>query len=181
MNVSVAPRLTRAAEGLPRRRFTVAEVEAMVEAGIMDEDERVELIGGESVPMSPKGNHNEVFKIALQRRWRARDESKRLLYGRSCALAAGAATSRAAENTPAPTEPAMLPRCRTDQKTGKPQTRAGMQSYRIEGGKLVATRLSMQPLGASWMTPPRRSIGPARRRSLKRRKRWCGALGDAQK
>jgi len=45
MNVSVAPRLTRAAEGLPRRRFTVAEVEAMVEAGIMDEDERVELIG----------------------------------------------------------------------------------------------------------------------------------------
>jgi hypothetical protein len=53
MNVSVAPRLTRAAEGLPRRRFTVAEVEAMVEAGIMDEDERVELIGGELVPMSP--------------------------------------------------------------------------------------------------------------------------------
>ena len=46
MNVSVAHRLTRAAEGLPRRRFTVAEVEAMVEAGIMDEDERVELIGG---------------------------------------------------------------------------------------------------------------------------------------
>ena len=42
MNVSVAPRLTRAAEGLPRRRFTVAEVEAMVAAGIIDEDERVE-------------------------------------------------------------------------------------------------------------------------------------------
>jgi hypothetical protein len=29
MNVSVAPRLTGAAEGLPRRRFTAAEVEAM--------------------------------------------------------------------------------------------------------------------------------------------------------
>ena len=69
MNVSVAPRLTRAAEGLPRRRFTVAEVEAMVEAGIMDEDERVELIGGELVPMSPKGNHHEVLKVALLRRW----------------------------------------------------------------------------------------------------------------
>ena len=55
MNVSVAPRLTRAAEGLPRRRFTVAEVEAMVGAGILDADERVELIGGELVPMSPKG------------------------------------------------------------------------------------------------------------------------------
>ena len=64
MNVSVSPRLTRAAEGLPRRRFTVAEVEAMVEAGIMDEDERVELIGGELVPMSPKGNRHEVVKIA---------------------------------------------------------------------------------------------------------------------
>jgi len=67
MNVSVAPRLTRAAEGLPRRRFTVAKVEAMVEAGIMDEDERVELIGGELVPMSPKGNHHEVLEIALIR------------------------------------------------------------------------------------------------------------------
>ncbi len=40
-------RTTQAAEGLPRRRFTVAEVEAMVAAGLMDEDERVELIGGE--------------------------------------------------------------------------------------------------------------------------------------
>ncbi len=48
-------RVTSAAEGLPRRRFTVAEVEAMVAAGVMDEDERVELIGGELVPMSPKG------------------------------------------------------------------------------------------------------------------------------
>jgi hypothetical protein len=35
-----------AAEGLPRRRFTVAEVEAIVAAGVMEEDERVELIGG---------------------------------------------------------------------------------------------------------------------------------------
>ena len=69
MNVSVAPRLTRAAEGLPRRRFTVAEVEAMVTAGVIDEDERVELIGGELVPMSPKGNHHEVVKTALLARW----------------------------------------------------------------------------------------------------------------
>src|SRR5208282_5676489 len=69
MNVSPAPRVTRAAEGMPRRRFTVAEVEAMVEAGILDEDERVELIGGELVPMSPKGNQHEVFKSALNFRW----------------------------------------------------------------------------------------------------------------
>jgi Uma2 family endonuclease len=63
------PRTTRAAEGLPRRRFTVAEVEAMVAAGIMEEDERVELIGGELVPMSPKGNRHEVVKVAMLRRW----------------------------------------------------------------------------------------------------------------
>ena len=41
-----AARVTSAAEGLPRRRFTVAEVEAMVAAGVMEEDERIELIGG---------------------------------------------------------------------------------------------------------------------------------------
>jgi Uma2 family endonuclease len=64
-----AARVTTAAEGLPRRRFTVAEVEAMVAAGVMEEDERVELIGGELVPMSPKGNHHEVVKTALLRRW----------------------------------------------------------------------------------------------------------------
>ena len=62
-------RVTSAAEGLPRRRFTVAEVEAMVAAGVMEEDERVELIGGELVPMSPKGNHHEVMKRALIDRW----------------------------------------------------------------------------------------------------------------
>ena len=43
---SAAVRVTTAAEGLPRRRFTVAEVEAMVSAGVMEENERVELIGG---------------------------------------------------------------------------------------------------------------------------------------
>ncbi|MGO9461071.1 MAG: Uma2 family endonuclease [Rhodomicrobium sp.] len=58
---------TRAAEGLPRRRFTVAEIEAMVAAGILDEDEHIELIGGEVVPMAAKGNRHEVVKIALNR------------------------------------------------------------------------------------------------------------------
>ncbi len=66
---SAAARVTTAAEGLSRRRFTVAEVEAMVAAGIMDVDERVELIGGDLVPMSPKGNAHEVVKSALAKRW----------------------------------------------------------------------------------------------------------------
>jgi Uma2 family endonuclease len=71
-----AARVTSAAEGLPRRRFTVAEVEAMVAAGVMEEDERVELIGGELVPMSPKGSRHEAIKIALVDRWiRARPDN----------------------------------------------------------------------------------------------------------
>ena len=64
-----AARVTSAEEGLPRRRFTVAEVEAIVAAGVMEEDERVELIGGELVPMSPKGLEHEVLKTALADRW----------------------------------------------------------------------------------------------------------------
>jgi Uma2 family endonuclease len=65
-------RTTQAAEGLVRRRFTVAELEAMVAAGIIDEDERIELIGGDVVPMSPKGNHHESVKIALNAYWSKR-------------------------------------------------------------------------------------------------------------
>ena len=41
----------------------------MVAAGVMEEDERVELIGGELVPMSPTGIRHEVIRMALQRRW----------------------------------------------------------------------------------------------------------------
>jgi Uma2 family endonuclease len=73
-------RVTSAAEGLPRRRFTVAEVEAMVAAGVMEEDERVELIGGELVPMSPKGSRYEVLKTALaDRRYRLPDSNAGLV------------------------------------------------------------------------------------------------------
>ncbi len=79
-NASVRSRVTRAAEGLPRRRFTVAEVEAMVAAGVMEEDERVELIGGELVPMSPKGAQHEQVKTALLGRWyRVRSNDCRLV------------------------------------------------------------------------------------------------------
>ncbi len=61
------PGTTMAAEGMPRRAWTVAEIEAMVEAGIIDGDERFELIGGEVVPMSPKGARHELVKIELNR------------------------------------------------------------------------------------------------------------------
>jgi hypothetical protein len=38
----------------------------------------------------------------------------------------------------------------TDVKTGEPRSRAGMQLYRTEDGKLAETWLSMQPLGSTW-------------------------------
>ena len=59
--------VTLAAEGLPRRAFTVADVERMVEVGLIDPDERIELIGGELVPMSPKGARHEALKILMIR------------------------------------------------------------------------------------------------------------------
>lgn len=46
--------LTRGAEGMARRAFTVKDVERMISAGIIEADERFELIEGEIVPMSPK-------------------------------------------------------------------------------------------------------------------------------
>jgi Uma2 family endonuclease len=63
------PMTTQAAEGLQRRRWSLTEIEAMVEAGILLEDDRFELIGGEVVPMSPKGNRHELIKSALNRYW----------------------------------------------------------------------------------------------------------------
>jgi Uma2 family endonuclease len=56
---------TQGAEGLPRRRFTIAEVEAMTAAGILLEDERFEMIEGELVPMNAKGLRHEVYKGSL--------------------------------------------------------------------------------------------------------------------
>ena len=61
------PETTQAADGMPRRPWTLAEIEAMVTAGIIEEDERFELIGGEVVPMAPKGARHELVKIDLNR------------------------------------------------------------------------------------------------------------------
>ena len=60
---------TQAAEGLMRRRWSVAEIEEMVKVGILAEDERFELIGGEVVPMSPKGIRHERVKGTLAKYW----------------------------------------------------------------------------------------------------------------
>src|ERR1700719_1459948 len=61
MNVAV----TTAAEGFPRRAFTVEDISRMIEAGIIREDEKFELIEGEIVMMAAKGIVHEQIKSAL--------------------------------------------------------------------------------------------------------------------
>jgi Uma2 family endonuclease len=65
----VTQKTTQAAEGLPRWKWSVAEIIRMVEAGIIREHERFELIGGEIVPMSPKGVFHETVKKQLNKFW----------------------------------------------------------------------------------------------------------------
>jgi Uma2 family endonuclease len=57
--------LTRAAEGLDRRGFTLDEVEKMVAAGVIDPDERFELIDGEIVPMNAQAMPHLLMKGRL--------------------------------------------------------------------------------------------------------------------
>jgi Uma2 family endonuclease len=61
MNVAV----TTAAEGFPRRAFTVDDIARMIDAGIIGEDEKFELIEGEIVMMASKGIAHERIKSAL--------------------------------------------------------------------------------------------------------------------
>jgi Uma2 family endonuclease len=52
---SSARRQTMLAAEITRHRFTVEEYHKMAEAGVFSEDDRVELIGGEVVQMTPIG------------------------------------------------------------------------------------------------------------------------------
>ena len=61
MNVAA----TTAAEGFPRRAFTVEDISRMIEAGVIREDEKFELIEGEIVMMAAKGVAHERIKSAL--------------------------------------------------------------------------------------------------------------------
>jgi Uma2 family endonuclease len=56
---------TQAAEGLPRWRWTLAEFDRLIELGVLGENDRVELVGGELVPMQPKGGRHELVKTKV--------------------------------------------------------------------------------------------------------------------
>lgn len=57
--------VTQFAEGLPRRRFLTVDIERMVAAGLMEEGERTELLGGELVPMASEGRRHEMIRAWL--------------------------------------------------------------------------------------------------------------------
>jgi Uma2 family endonuclease len=67
---------TMVADGWARRAWTVADVERMLEAGILREPEPFELIGGELVAMAAKNRQHEVLRTELGNYWadrRSRD------------------------------------------------------------------------------------------------------------
>jgi len=57
---------TQAAEGVPRLRWRLAEFERLIDLGIFSEEDRIELIEGELVPMAAKGNRHELVRDELQ-------------------------------------------------------------------------------------------------------------------
>lgn len=61
--------VTRGAEGLLRRAFTIAELERMTEIGVVAPDERLELLGGDIVPMSRKSASHEGIRVPLNMLW----------------------------------------------------------------------------------------------------------------
>ncbi len=57
--------LTRAVDGFARRAFTVNDVFRMIDAGVIGQDEKFELIEGEIVPVSPRHDPHERVKSGL--------------------------------------------------------------------------------------------------------------------
>lgn len=61
---------------LPRRLFTVDEYHLMAQAGVLSEDERVELVEGEVVLMTPIGSRHAACVKRLNRLFSARAGAK---------------------------------------------------------------------------------------------------------
>ena len=68
MNLALGKKLlTHAADGFDRLAFTIHDIKRMTEAGILDEDDKFELIEGEIVWMQSKHFPHERIKLALVR------------------------------------------------------------------------------------------------------------------
>ena len=93
--LSRPPRPAPRAATAERRRFTIDDVEAMDRAGILDPEERVELIDGEIITMAAKGARHEIVRTRLSQFWskRAADD---------VFIASEPAFKLAADNTPEP-------------------------------------------------------------------------------
>jgi len=65
------PPVVRAPADLPRRRWTFDEILKAEAAGVIDPDERFELIDGEIVLMASKGIRHEIVKNELNMFWGA--------------------------------------------------------------------------------------------------------------
>ncbi len=62
-------------DSLSARHFSVEEYHRMVEVGILREDERVELIDGRILRMSPIGSQHAAYVSFLNRKLRAIEET----------------------------------------------------------------------------------------------------------
>ena len=69
LRASTTLRTTQAAEGLPRWRWTTDELVKLTDLGVFTEYDRFELIGGEIVPMSPRGRRHELVGDELAQFW----------------------------------------------------------------------------------------------------------------
>ena len=67
--------ITTSLDSLTARRFSVEEYHRMVEVGILGEDERVELIDGRILQMSPIGSQHAAYVSFLNRKLRAIEET----------------------------------------------------------------------------------------------------------
>jgi Uma2 family endonuclease len=79
---------TQAAEGVPRWRWTLAELIRLTDMDVFTAEDRIELIGGEIVPMSPIGRRHEVVAEEIAEAWHDKVPSElRLMTERQLQLA----------------------------------------------------------------------------------------------
>jgi Uma2 family endonuclease len=67
---------TQAAEGLPRWRWTTADIERLTAAGCFDDMDRIELIGGEMVPMPADGRRHSILVDRIFDLWVTREPAR---------------------------------------------------------------------------------------------------------